>query len=301
MLKTTLVLILGLFLYPCLNGQNQIPDGDFENWSNDPLNIYQSPASGWWASLNPLRTLGGPVSVKKDSDAHSGSYSALLETYQYGTLLVPGILLSGTFNLLNAPNYFTRGRPYTDRPTTFSGWYKFNSVQGDSSAIAVQLTKWNPTTLQRDTVGEVGIVILQSTSTWTEFVLPIVYNNQDTPDTLVVVATSSAGADQFLGQVGSQLWVDDFDLDVTATATSPEMEAPDVEFFTGTDQAWHLRVGNLPVELQVLDANGKLLLNRAFRPGEHVLATDNLPGGLYLIRLSDKDGRGSVQRVILTH
>lgn len=299
MIKSTLLAMLGLFCSLWIHAQNQIPDGDFESWSFDQLNLYESPASGWWATLNPLRTLGGPVSVNKDGDAHTGSYSAKLETHQYGTLLVPGILLSGTFNILNAPNYFTRGRAYTDRPTVFRGWYKYNSVQSDSGAIAVQLTKWNTTTQQRDTVGEVGLIINQSTSIWTEFVLPIAYFSQDTPDTLVVVATSSAGADQFLGQVGSQLWIDDFDLDLATSVEGPGSESPDVEFITG--QQWHIRVGKLPVQYQLLDASGRLIRTSHLSTGEHLIPTEDLPSGLYLTRVWDKTGRGVVHKAILYH
>lgn len=298
MLKYIFVFAMGIFLQQGIVAQNQIPDGDFENWAFDPFNVYENPASGWWSTLNPLASLGGPVSVSKDGSSHSGTYCALLETYQYGTLLVPGILLSGTFDILASPNFFTRGRPYTDRPSTFEGWYKYNPAMGDSGAIAVQLTKWNTTTLQRDTVGEVGIVITQAAPTWTQFVLPILYFNQDTPDTLVVVATSSAAADQLIGQVGSQLWIDDFDLDITTTASTPTIEKLDITFVPGED--WAFQVGNSPIDLQVINASGQPVLRRNLRPGNHRFATDSWSEGLYLVHMKDQKGHSLVRKVILT-
>ena len=297
MLKSVLCLGMGLLLHFAAVAQNQIPDGDFESWSSDQLNLYEYPASGWWSSLNPLRTLGGPVSVNKDGDAHSGNYSAHLETFEYGTLLVPGMLLSGTFNLLAAPNYFTRGRPYTERPAVFRGWYKYSPVQGDSAAIAVQVTRWNSTTQQRDTVGEVGIIIRQAASGWTEFVLPIDYYSQETPDTLVVVATSSAAADQLIGQVGSELWIDDFDLELVHTSSPASIEQPKVKLITGS--TWQIEVEEDPVNVEIISSNGALLHTYDLRPGTHQLSNDQLSQGIYIIKITGPKNRSLIRKALL--
>ncbi len=297
MLKFTLALGFFFCLLSSSWAQNQIPNGDFEDWSSDALNLYEFPSSGWWSTLNPLRTLGGPVSVTKDADAYAGNYSARLETFEYGTLLVPGILLSGTFNLLNSPDFFTQGRPYTDKPAEFSGWYKYSPVQGDSAAIAVQVTKWNTTTLQRDTLAEAGIVITQAVPNWTQFILPLTYSSAEIPDTLVVVATSSAAGDQLIGEIGSTLWVDEFDLTLATNVTSPVTNTPKVKIITG--QNWWLEVAEEPVWMEVYNLNGTLMMEGEYSPGRHDLNTTYWPAGVYAIRVTNNQGNQLVQKSVL--
>jgi len=296
MKKYPFLIFLALSSFLLTNAQNPIPDGDFENWTANPISGFEEPASGWWATLNPLSSLGGPVTVEKSADAHSGSFSAILTTKQYGTLLLPGIMLSGDFDVLGAA--FTRGQPYTDRPTNFKGWYKYAPASGDSAAIAIQLMKWNAATQQRDTIGEVGLVIYQTVSNWTQFDMSIDYFSQDQPDSMVVVATSSAGADQFLGQIGSQLWIDDFSVDF---ATSIADELPELDITLGLGKQWLVEVGQHPVHMQVMNGAGQMVLQRDLPLGKHEIENAGWSEGLYLIRFNDEMGRRLVKKVILVH
>ena len=285
------------FAYFTGMAQNQIPDGDFESWASDALNLYENPASGWWATLNPLRNLGGPVTVAKSSDAHTGSFAARINTDTYGTALLPGILLSGEFDLLQGVNGFTRGQAYTGRPTNFEGWYKYAPANGDSAAIAVQLTRWNAATQVRDTVGEVGIIIRNAAASWTQFVLPIVYYNNDTPDTLVVVATSSADGANFNGASGSELLIDDFDLRMATDRA--EAQAPLLASLAQQDAHWVLRVPQEPSKLVVRDLQGRPVLVRRLPAGVSEVATAAWPAGLYVVSLEGRSGRHWHQKVAL--
>ncbi len=291
--------LIGLFclLFGVGKGQNQIPNGDFEDWSSDALNLYEEPASGWWTTLNPLRNLGGPVTVSKSTDAHSGTYSARLVSDTYGTLFSPGILLSGSLDLLAAPTFFTRGQPYTSRPSTFEGWYKYSPVDGDSGAIAVQLIKWNTTTNQRDTVGEVGIIIPNATPTWTQFVLPIFYYSNETPDSIIVVATSSADGGNFNGAVGSELWVDDFDLSL-ATGQAPAEESLEVRFWERGGE-WIVDLPTERAQLRVLDFSGKILLTSSLHTGQNNIPLTGWSSGVYLVEMTGVSGRVWRKKVAL--
>lgn len=288
------IALLGAF---SMYAQNQIPDGDFEGWTPDQLNLYEEPQSEWWATLNPLRNLGGPVSVSKSTDAHSGNYSAHMVSGTYGTLFVPGILLSGSFDILNAPDFFTRGQAYTARPTTFRGWYKFNPANGDSAAVAVQLTRWNSSTEQRDTVGEVGLIIRGSISNWTEFVLPIFYYSNETPDTLVVVATSSADGANFNGQVGSELWIDDFDLDVQTSALEAETDLS--VNFAQSEEAWIFQLFEPGTEIRIWDAQGRQVYRSDLPIGTTHCPTGNWPAGIYSVLIQDRKGKSWHEKVLL--
>lgn len=285
----TLMLLLGPFS-GILIGQNQIPDGDFESWTPQGIGLYEEPSSGWWSTLNPLRALGGPVSVEKSTDAHSGTYSALLTTGQFGSLLVPGLLISAQFDILNAPNYFDQGRPYTDRPQTFTGWYKYTPANGDTAAIGMQVTRWNTATNKRDTVGEAGILIVNTVTNWTQFSIPVFYYNSDTPDTLLVVASSSANGSVGGGQVGSVLAIDDFDLSGTATAAPNPLQALQLAFVQ-TATEWQLDAGNERGKLEVVDLSGKVLKTAVVHPGQNNISHSELPNGIFLLRfVADKGG-----------
>ena len=86
-MKALNVLLLSLVITAAMS-QTQIPEGGFNNWILHSTEIYYEPAGDWWATLNPLATLGGPVTVYRTTDAHSGEYAAQLETKLWGTLLI---------------------------------------------------------------------------------------------------------------------------------------------------------------------------------------------------------------------
>lgn len=195
--------------------QVQIPVSDFEDWTQAPFTSYEEPTGGWWTTLNGLSGLGCPVTVIKTTDAHSGSYAAKLTTRQWGTLTIPGLLLSGEFNIQNQ-NFLVQGQPFTQVPTSFRGWYKFSPEGGDSAAIAALLVRWNTGTQRRDTIGLAVLSVLDSVSNWTMFDLPFVFwQTGVTPDSILVALVSSGDGQNFNGQVGSTLWIDDLELDYT--------------------------------------------------------------------------------------
>lgn len=297
MLRNFFTLIVLGFAGLSLSAQTPIPNGDFEAWSADGLNLFEEPSSGWWATLNPLRQLGGPVTVARSSDAHGGSYSAVLTTSQYGTLLVPGILLSGGFDLLAAPNYFTRGQPYTDRPDRFQGWYKFAPANGDSAAIAVQLMRWNSQTSQRDTIGEVGLVIRQAVNSWTQFDLPILYFSTDQPDSIIVVATSSADGANFNGQPGSKLWVDDLSMQTATRTTQPQTRLGQVR--TLPAGGWQIDLEVPRARLEIRDLSGRVLRSESLLRGSHRLSDPAWAEGVYFLYLRSPKGEYMVEKTVL--
>lgn len=268
--------------------QFQIPDAGFEAWANSASGGYQEPASGWWTSLNPLASLGAPVSVQKDPDAHGGSYSARLTSVEWGSLLIPGLLVSGDFDIQD-PGFIVQGQPCTDRPAAFRGWYKYSPVAGDSAGIAALLTRWNVAAQRRDTLAIAASVRYDPQATWAAFDLPFLYLIPDTvPDTLLVALVSSQGGRDFQGQPGSTLWIDDLELAYGPTAVAaPTLPVAQVHHLPG-----HLRIDLPPsassVQLRLADMQGRLLLQAMLGPGTHELPLPEV-GGVYCLGLQ---GRG---------
>lgn len=206
------LIILFFFITVSVFAQTQIPEGGFNNWTPSASNTYYEPSGGWWTTLNALELLGGPVTVTRSTDVHSGAYAAQLETKEWGTLLLSGLLAAGNF-VTTAP-FIEQGRPFTDTPSKLKGWYKYSPVNGDSAGVAAMLTKFNTGTNQQDTIAEAVGVLTGNVTTYTQFEFDFDYSIAGTnPDTIILVFVSSGDGGNFNGQVGSTLLLDDLTLE----------------------------------------------------------------------------------------
>ena len=212
---------------------HQIVDGGFENQWFQPQGAdyleYQSSVFYTLNSLSVLRDIpamqvtNAPITSMLDSvTPHSGKYAMKLTTgilrdAANGQLLIPGAIAPLNVNFvdefLNSPDGINVKRPYTDKPTSISGYFKYTSVASDSASICVELYNGN-TVIARG-------YFLQKTSvnSWTHFSAPIEYTDyaNATPTHISIVVSSSAGynfADltNCQGQDGSTLWIDDLEL-----------------------------------------------------------------------------------------
>ncbi len=203
------------FLVVSAMAQTQIPENGFNNWTPSSMNTYFEPSGGWWTTLNPLKSLGGPVTVSYTTDAHSGEFAAQLETKQWGDFLISGLLASGDF-IMTEP-FIQQGQPFTERPFKFKGWYKYSPVNGDSAGIVAILTKFNTSTGQKDTLAKAIRAIISDVQTYTEFEIDFDYSITGiNPDTIIIVFTSSGDGGNFQGQVGSTLLIDDIFLEYSS-------------------------------------------------------------------------------------
>jgi len=227
-IQLTIILVLLILVFSCKKEEKEddntnntpvipalptnVPDGDFEQWTLSAQSTYEEPSSGWWTSLNVLKNLGGPESIKKTTDAHTGNYAAKLITSQWGELIIPGILLSGIFDF-NAPNMIIEGKPFTEKPLKIKGYYKYTSVNGDSAAIYANITKYNLQTSRRDTIADARLAVLNTVQEYTMFDLDFDYFiTGQTPDSISIVFASSADGGNFNGAIGSTLYIDDVSL-----------------------------------------------------------------------------------------
>lgn len=190
-----------------------LDDGDFELWKtfNQGNASYEEPNSGWWGTLNKLSYIGGPVTVIKDSSAYSGMYSAKLETKLWGSdFIITGILAAGYFDQ-NAPigENLILGRPYTEKPTSLKGYFRYISIDSDSAGFYANLTRYDAINHRRDTIAEAIFAVYSSVNNYTLFEIPFEYYMSNLkPDTINVIFTSSAGGKDFIGNPGSTLYLD---------------------------------------------------------------------------------------------
>ncbi len=279
-----LLLLIGLVAAQAAFSQTQIPNGDFEAWTTPPFAAYEEPNSGWWTTLNTLNSIGGPETVEKTTDAHSGSYAAVLTTKLWGTLTIPGLLVSGEFDIQN-PSFLVQGQPFTDFPNAFQGWFKYNPVAGDSAGLAALLTRWNTSLQKRDTLAQAAWVVTTAYPNWTQFDLPFTYFQSGiTPDSILVALVSSGDGQNFNGQVGSKLWIDDVRLDyATGNAESTLAAKPSVQVL-GNRLAVHLPASGAASELHLYDLQGKHLLSQKLHTGDQNIDLVHA-NGIYLVEI----------------
>lgn len=208
----------------------EIPDGDFETWTSITQGNanYEEPAGDWWGSLNNLRLLGGPVTLTKTTEAYTGNYAVMLETIAWGNdLVIPGILTAGYFDA-TAPitQNLIQGRAYTKRPVSFDGYYKYLPQTGDTCGIYANLTKYNETTGKTDTIAEASFAIDETISEYSKFSITFEYRNEETPDTLNIVFTSSLSGQNLSGQVGSKLYIDNISMNFSNSIEKTAAELP---------------------------------------------------------------------------
>ena len=140
----------------------QIPNGGFENWTNNGGHEYPTG----WASCN----LGGgpdyPVSKSTDHyPINIGNYSVSM--VNNATRYQQGYCAAGFVNTALYLGYWGPTFPIIGHPNSFCGYYKFLPQNNDTMLISLYLYK---------NKAIVASAVLSSTSTvsnWTPFTIPI--------------------------------------------------------------------------------------------------------------------------------
>ncbi len=173
-------IILLLFLQLPLLSQN-IPNGDFENWTN-------SNPDNWLTDNSP----GFVIPVTQSSSSHSGSFAARLEVVDFGGSPYPPFLVSGQLG---------EGFPVNQRWESLIGFFQFAPVGENYFSVSVLMKK------EGDFIGSGSIEILNASSSYSQFSLPIIYINSEIPDTAIVFLIIADSTNN--GNIGSFALIDD--------------------------------------------------------------------------------------------
>lgn len=302
-MKTLNILIFSLLIGSAM-AQTQIPEGGFENWIPNSTNIYYEPGGDFWTTLNPLATLGGPVTVSQTTDAHSGEYAAKLETKLWGTLLISGLLVSGNF-ILTEP-YIQNGKPFTDTPSKFKGWYKYTPVNSDSAGVAAILTRYNTEAGQQDTVARAISALTESVQTYTQFEFDFDYLLTGiNPDTIILVFTSSGNAGNFQGEEGSTLILDDISLEYpSGLLESLQPEFTVKAFPSPADEQVSFQFNTAQPEkllCYVYSLEGRLIKSFTPKGKEYQMNVSTWPQSKYILQVFKGNSLVSSSKFIVAH
>jgi hypothetical protein len=174
----------------------QIPNPGFETWSG-------GEPTGWVSSnINGIVT-----NVTQSTQSHSGTYALKGDVVPFFTALLAPVIQSG----LNA-----RGTPYTQRPASVTGYYKFTPQGGDRFGVNVVLYHGGS---EGTAVATAALAITAGASSYVQFNAPFVYHTSDIPDTVILqfqIVGPVTGTDYHLGST--------FTLDDLAFAGSAGVE-----------------------------------------------------------------------------
>jgi hypothetical protein len=269
MKKIALVFVCALaFLIPALT-EAQIPNAGFETWAG-------GLPTGWITTNVPPIA----VPVTQTATAHSGS-SALMGTV---------VSLAG---ITSYPPFLWSEFPVAQRYATFSGWYSFSAVGGDS------LFGWLVMYKASAAIGYSFFNNKSTRATYTQFNVSIGYFASGVPDSCAMyfgITGSSANKDTI--HVGSTFNLDDLSLSGTATGVA-ELPAQPAAFslsqnfpnpFNPSTLIRYQLPGAGPVRLTVYDILGRevaTLVDGMQAQGTHEALFDGggLSSGVYLYRI----------------
>jgi hypothetical protein len=173
--------ILGLLLLTgYIKGQSFL-NNSFESWNTVGAYSNDTVPSQWWTMYCNTS--------HQTTDASHGTYATRLQSF-----FACGIAQGQMINGVNPGNWdvMSGGTPWTTKPPSIAGYYKFTgAMTGDSAEVTVIFKKYNHITQHRDTVA-FGYAALAPTNFYSVYYVSIqdVMPGVD-PDSIVVFFNSS--------------------------------------------------------------------------------------------------------------
>lgn len=169
----------GICIAILTQGQQLLNCG-FENWTLK--NEYIEPDG--WISTNAYAFFGAPETCYPFEDAHTGNWSAKLETRLDP---ITGDTLQAV--LVTGSDYEAPGVSFPHRPTACIFYYKHNRL--DTAAAVVYLTKWNTALKRKDTIASGFTVFFDIATTFTLRTIPLTYFGNAKPDSCLFLFTTT--------------------------------------------------------------------------------------------------------------
>jgi len=261
----------------------QIPNGDFESWT-------AGNPTGWLT--DNVATVATPIT--QTSDAHGGSSAVRGEVLSFFGNAYPGYIYN-----------YGHAFPINQRYAQLNGYYKLSPQGNDRFYVVVWF--YSKDQLIAENYGQFG-----AASSYTQFSIPLVYVNADTPDSAsIFIAAGQDTSQNANANVGTVFFVDD--LSFSGTATAVEDNAQPISFklnqnypnpFNPTTTISYSIPKSSYVSLKVYDILGNevnTLVSGEKSAGYYQLKFDGskLASGVYFYRLT-AGNKTDVKKLLLT-
>lgn len=220
----------------------KVPNLNFDIWEQNPNGTFKKSwypnadrTNSYWATGNdgvtsPLAGGRDANTRPEDNDVVAGRAAYMVTRGEVPLVgYAAGNLFIGDYktNATSPKDSPTFGRPFAGaRPTGMKGWYKYTSKPVDYVSVPANLKNdechiylrlWDD---KENVIGYGEFVGKQTVTKYTPFKFDVVYSNKTAkPAKITIVATSSRYGGDFSGMkvsgslgVGSELWVDEFEL-----------------------------------------------------------------------------------------
>ncbi|MFC2102252.1 hypothetical protein ACFLS7_04590 [Bacteroidota bacterium] len=282
-------------------GQTPVPNNDFEQWNT--FTNYEDPV-GWDTPNQEISAipLFGTTLVTKSTDHYTGFYSARLESKDILFVGgIPGFMTCGTLTIDIATLSFeiTGGAPVFDMPTHLKGYYKYFPKGGDSCAIGIGLFKTVDSIQNEIGIGQFSTK--DTVSDWTYFSAWIDYYVNEQPDTMNIIAISSALE---IPTAGTVLYVDNLYLDYTL-GINPDDPSSGINIYNDQETKRLLLFFEFErsemVQVRLYSITGQLLVDipeEELQNGRMVAPYGDLRQGIYILEVIH-DGNRFVKKYFL--
>jgi hypothetical protein len=280
-MKNLITITLSLLAINLSIAQTTVPNGDFENWT-DQYHIQ------YWDGLNYDGGFINFHTFLRTDDAHSGNYAAQVQTINNSIIgILPGIAFTGNidFNPSTFEYTFKVGVPVQGRPSGLNGFFKYSPSGGDSLALVVGMFKWNQEENDLDSIGGGFFFTSGTVNSYTGFTIPIQYFFPDLEaDTMYVMMFSSLDANH----AGSTLKVDDLTLSIGTIGIGEQQDSPSILVFPNPSSGY-LQVKYTgqyqQSRLVISDLMGRIMLDRTFNTELHIDLPCEMADGIYFARI----------------
>ena len=307
MKKIMVVLVAATFAMSLLQAQYQLENPGFELWDDILIgasDTIREPAE--WSSLKTtddatMNSLA-PVVCKRSTDAHNGSYSVKL-TNVLTLLVANGTVTNGRVhaNLNTSLAYMYTdtldshwNTPFTARPDSIAGWFKYTPQTGDTLEVKVILHRGYGKQPDNDYLNNwIALAHFRSAlntgSQWIRFSTPFNYYNDKNPQYMLVILNSGNG---FYPVAGSIAWFDDLEMIYNSPQNTLDNSITSSEIIYALGNQYIVIQGTQPGKfstIRMMDITGRVVWNGHVTTDHVDIAQANLKKGIYLVSLSGKN------------
>ncbi len=286
------------------SAQTQLENPGFELWEDilaSGSDTIREPVD--WSSLktsdDPNLSTLSPVVCKRSSDAHSGAHSIQLTNVQ-SFIVANGVATNGRLhpNIITADSYIYTDpedskwhTAFTGRPDSIAGWIKYTPQGEDNLQVQVILHQGFGKRPDPDpAVNWIAEAMYDSPvhtqNEWVRFSTPFIYNNESTPEFVMVVLNSGNG---YSPVAGSILLVDDLEMIYNSPQSTLERLKQTEGHIYAVDKGRLVLKGmdhTLFQSINIFDVSGKLLWSAGLWSDQVDIAPANLGKGLFIVKLS---------------
>lgn len=297
-----LSVILIIFILPVTIYGQQLENAGFENWENAGT-VKDEPVD--WSTIKTCDDPGiasvAPVTFDRSDDAHTGNYSLKLYNLAVFGIIATGAITNGrfhaefnldesySFTLADDPKWHT---PFTWRPDSLVGWFKFFPNDDDRAQFKVILHVDECKLPENGTLPNwVGMAVYVTEpgvtfDTWTRFSVPFDYYQDILPEYELTVLNSG---DSTTAVDSSYLLVDDLSLVYPASGLPDRPIAEPFLTVYGNSLIIDLKNESEYLEqwFYLIDVAGQTVLSLKL-DGDRISLPDRISEGVYVAVLKGK-------------